>query len=142
MSGGPSGVILDERAPTVAELHDLAEAVGWLDHYDWQSIGAGLERSLAGVVALDDGKAAGCARVVGDGVRYFYIQDVLVHPGRTDDGLATRMVERLLGWIERTAPAEAFVGLFSSPDARGVYEGLGFGEPDDMTGMVRFLGSP
>src|SRR4051812_37666420 len=125
-------VEIEDRPPTAVELHDLADAVGWTDHYDWPTIGEGLRSSIRGVVAIADGSAVGCARLVGDGVRYFYVQDVLVHPDHEGSGLATTLVERLLGWIDDTAPAEPFVGLFSSPDARGVYETLGFHAPADM----------
>jgi GNAT superfamily N-acetyltransferase len=130
-------IAIEERPPTTAELRALAEAVGWTDHYDWDTIGGALVNSLYGVVALDGTRVVGCARLVGDGVRYFYVQDVLVDPVREGDGIATTLVETLLEWIRATAPAEAFVGLFSSPDARGVYEGVGFAAPDDMTGMAR-----
>ena len=134
---GQRPTTIEQRPPTTAELRALAEAVGWTDHYDWETIGGALTNSLHGVVALDGPRVVGCARLCGDGVRYFYVQDVLVDPEREGDGIATTLVETLLGWIATTAPAEAFVGLFSSPDARGVYEGLGFRAPDDMTGMAR-----
>jgi GNAT superfamily N-acetyltransferase len=113
--------------------------VNWSDHYDWTTIGEGLARSLHGAVALVAGEAVGCARLVGDGVHYFYVQDVLVHPDHEGDGLATALVKRLLTWVDAVAPAEAFVGLFSSPAARGVYESLGFREPDDMIPMTRVV---
>src|SRR3954447_10833035 len=129
-------IIFEQRPPTAAELGTLAEAVGWTDHYDWDTVGGALANSLHGVVALDGTRVVGCARLVGDGVRYFYVQDVLVDPEWEGDGIATTLVETLLEWITTAAPAEAFVGLFSSPEARGVYEGLGFAVPDDMTGMV------
>ena len=109
----------------------------WLDHYDWPSMGRALTHSIAGVVAVDGDRVVGAARLVGDGVRYFYVQDVLVEPDHTDEGIASRMVQRLLDVAHETAPAEPFIGLFSSPDARGVYESLGFRADDTMTGMHR-----
>src|SRR3954469_22909302 len=136
-SGPPTTI--EQRPPTAEELRTLAEAVSWIDHYDWDTVGGALVNSLHGAVALDGSRVVGCARVVGDGVRYFYVQDVLVDPEREGDGIATTLVETLLEWIGTAAPAEAFVGLFSSPEARGVYEGLGFSVPDDMTGMSRTI---
>jgi GNAT superfamily N-acetyltransferase len=126
-----------DRVATVAELRELARSVDWLDHYDWPSMGRALERSIAGVVAVDDDRVVGAARIVGDGVRYFYLQDVLVEPDHTDEGIASRMVQRLLDVVQATAPADPFIGLFSSPEARGVYESLGFAADDTMTGMHR-----
>src|SRR3954465_1111744 len=135
----PRATSIEERPPTAEELRALAESVGWTDHYDWDTVGGALANSLHGVVAVDGARVVGCARVVGDGARYFYVQDVLVDPEWEGDGIATTLVETLLEWIRTTAPAEAFVGLFSSPEARGVYEGLGFSVPDDMTGMSRTI---
>jgi GNAT superfamily N-acetyltransferase len=126
-----------DRVATVAELRELARSVDWLDHYDWPSMGSALAHSVAGVVALDDDRVVGAARIVGDGVRYFYVQDVLVEPDHTDEGIASRMVHRLLDVVHAAAPADPFIGLFSSPEARGVYESLGFAADDTMTGMHR-----
>lgn len=134
-------VTFEDRVPTVAEQRTVAEAVGWLDHFDWATIGGSLERSLHGVVALVDGAPVGVGRLVGDGVRYCYVQDVMVDPAASEQGVATRIVERLLAWVREAAPAEAVVGLFASPEAVSVYEGLGFraadGDPLGMTLSVR-----
>ena len=43
----------------------VAEAVGWLDHFDWASIDRSLERSLHGVVVRDGGRTVG--DLAGDG---------------------------------------------------------------------------
>lgn len=134
-------VTLHDRIPTVAEQLAIADAVGWHDHFDAESLGRSLERSLHGVVAVDgDGTAVAVGRLDGDGVRYFTVQDVLVHPEAAEQGVATRIVERLLAWVRATAPAEAIVGLFSSPEAVGVYEAAGFERADrDPIGMVQAL---
>jgi GNAT superfamily N-acetyltransferase len=127
----------EERVPTRDEQRAVAAAVGWGDHFDWDTIAASLVSSLHGVVALDDGRAVGVGRVVGDGVRYFYVQDVMVRPEASEQGIASQIVERLLAWVRAQAPAEAVVGLFASPEAVGVYEQLGFvaadGDPLGMT---------
>lgn len=130
-----ASVRLLPRAPSVEELRRLAAAIDWLDHYDWTAIGGALAASVEAVVALDGDDVVGTARVVGDGSHYFYLQDVIVDPAHQDEGLASRMVAHLLRSISRRASSAAFVGLFSSPEATGVYEELGFERPDDMTGM-------
>lgn len=134
-------VTFEDRVPSVEEQRAVAEAVGWLDHFNWETIGGSLERSLHGVVAMQDGAAVGVGRLVGDGVRYCYVQDVMVDPAASDQGIATSIVERLLDWVRAAAPAEAVVGLFASPEAVSVYEGLGFqaadGDPLGMTLSVR-----
>lgn len=131
-------VALVGRRPTVAELEELARAVDWMDHYDWSSISAALEGTLHGVVAVRDGAVVGAARLLGDGVKYFTIHDVIVHPDHQGDGLAGRIIDHLLAHIADVAPARAWVGLFASPDAEGLYEGHGFGS-EEMRGMWRWV---
>lgn len=129
--------ILD-RPPTAAELRSLAVAVGWLDHFDWDSVDRALAGSVMGVVAVDGDEVVGAARVVGDGVRYLYLQDVLVRPEASDRGIASALVERLLDRLAVVAAPKAVVGLFASPEAVGVYESLGFRAADgDPLGMLR-----
>jgi GNAT superfamily N-acetyltransferase len=126
-----------ERTVTVEELRSLAHSVGWDDHYDWTTIGLSLGGSLHGIVASVDGHVAGAGRLVGDGARYFYVQDVIVDPVHSEEGIATEIVERLLEWVRRTAPSAAFVGLFASDEARSVYEALDFSSDGEMLGMRR-----
>lgn len=134
-------LVYEGRPPTVAELERVAESVGWLDHFDWSTMGAGLARSLHGVVALDGDEVVGVGRLVGDGVRYAYVQDVMVRPDATDEGIATGIVERLLAWVDAQPGDAKVIGLFSSPDAVGVYESLGFTRAEtDPIGMLRTSG--
>ena len=123
---------IEQRIPTVDEFRAIAEAVGWLDHFEWDVMDASLASSLFGVVALHDGRVVGTARLVGDGARYFYVQDVMVIPEHEGEGIATQLTEQLIAWARQTP--KAFVGLFASPEAVGVYEDLGF-TTADMTGM-------
>ena len=127
---------IDDRVPTPAEHRALMAAVGWEDHIDDDVRGRSLDGSLRGAVATFDGTAVGMARLVGDGAHYFYVQDVVVHPDHADSGLGSQLTQRLLDWINSTVGSGAFVGLFASPEAEGLYESLGF-VTADMTGMHR-----
>jgi GNAT superfamily N-acetyltransferase len=124
------------RLPTVEEHRALATSVGWADHVDWATLPLSLAGSLTGVVVLRGGDAVAMGRIVGDGAHYFYVQDVVVHPDHREEGLGTLVLEELLAWIQRTAPSDAFVGLFSSPEGETLYAEHGFGT-EDMTGMHR-----
>ncbi|TBN56642.1 GNAT family N-acetyltransferase [Glaciihabitans arcticus] len=126
---------LSHRLPTAAEHLALAASVGWLDHFDAPTLADSLAGSLHGVVIESSGSVVAMGRVVGDGSHYFYLQDVIVHPAHSDDGLGSRVVSELLDWIRSAAAPRAFVGLFSSPEATDLYSEFGFEEPSDMTGM-------
>ncbi|MFD3443771.1 GNAT family N-acetyltransferase [Microbacteriaceae bacterium 4G12] len=130
------GYAAERRLPTAEEHRALATSVGWDDHFDWATLPQSLAGSLTGVVVLHAGAPVAMGRLVGDGAHYFYVQDLIVHPDHREEGLGTLVLEELLAWIARTAPSDAFVGLFSSPEAETLYAGHGFGTRD-MTGMHR-----
>ena len=123
-----------ERLPTADEHEALFHSVGWDDHMDARARAASLTGSLHGVVALSRGVAVAMARVVGDGAYYFYLQDVVVHPDHSENGLGPRLTSALIDWIRSRAQPTAFIGLFASPEAEEMYADLGF-VTTDMTGM-------
>ena len=123
------------RLPTVDEHAALAESVGWSDHFDASTRESSLAGSLHGVVVASGDHVVAMGRVVGDGSHYFYVQDVIVHPAHSDEGLGSRVMAALLEWIRSVADERAFVGLFASPEAVDLYREFGFEEPSDMTGM-------
>lgn len=135
----PAEVTLEDRLPTPQEHRRLAEAVGWSHAFDWPSQPASLAGSTLGVVAVDaDGEAVGMARVVGDGVKYFMVQDVVVLPDRQGRGIGRALLARVLDLIAERAPAPAFVTLFATAEGSALYRAAGF-EVGDMTGMVRLV---
>lgn len=129
---------LENRLPTPAEHRSLAEAVGWHSAFDWDSLPASLDGSTLGVVAVSGHQVIGMARVVGDGVKYFYIQDVAVHPDRQSQGVGRALLTRTLELIAGRAPSPAFVALFATEAGAGLYESLGFTR-GDMTGLFQII---
>jgi len=133
----PDQYLVIDRHPTAAEHRELAKAVGWADHFDSETVPRSLAASLFGVVVTDaNGSVVGMGRLVGDGVHYFYVQDVVVHPQHEGAGLGTRIIERLLAWTKEAGGDSAFVGLFASDEAVSLYRDHGF-VTDGMTGMHR-----
>jgi ribosomal protein S18 acetylase RimI-like enzyme len=129
---------LHDRLPTSAEHRRLAESVGWHHAFDWASLPQSLEGSTLGVVAVADGVAVGMARVVGDGVKYFYVQDVAVDPAYQGAGIGRALLESVLAEVGARAPAPAFVGLFATQDGDALYRSVGF-DVGDMIGMVQIM---
>jgi GNAT superfamily N-acetyltransferase len=130
-------ITIEKRVPTVDEFRSVAESVGWGDTFHWPTMAESLAGSLHSLVAVADGSAVATARLVGDGVRYFYVQDVMVNPDFSDQGIATTLMQRLIEWVEQHGAPKAFIGLFASPEAESVYADLGFSD-DDQRGMYRF----
>jgi GNAT superfamily N-acetyltransferase len=137
-SEGSAGWRLERRMATPAEHRRLAEAVGWGDAFDWPTLPASLDASLFGVVALTGDDAVGMGRLVGDGVKYFYVQDVAVDPAWQGRGVGQAIVDALLAWIGEVAPSTAFVGLFATEGAMPLYRRNGFGT-EGLKGMARLI---
>jgi GNAT superfamily N-acetyltransferase len=79
-------------------------------------------------------------RIVGDGGKFYYIQDFAVRPEHQGKGLGTRMLEHLLAWIRAHAPHDPFVGLFATSVAIPLYQEYGFSEHrDELSGMWTVL---
>jgi GNAT superfamily N-acetyltransferase len=128
-----------DRTPTVDEHRALFEAVGW-KLYAPEAAERALQNSLFGVVAFDGETLIGMGRIVGDGGKFFYIQDFAVLPAYQGQGVGKQMMARLMDYIKANAPHEPFVGLFATGVAIPFYQQFGF-EPhlDALTGMWTVL---
>jgi ribosomal protein S18 acetylase RimI-like enzyme len=129
---------LERRPPTVRELRALNKAVGWTDlPEDDDAVARGLAASLFGVVLLTAaGEVAGCARVVGDGGVYFYVQDLIVAPSCLGLGLGDVLLDEVREYLESAAPAGAFIGLMAAEGKAGFYARRGFAaRSGDAPGM-------
>ncbi|WP_447949618.1 GNAT family N-acetyltransferase [Microbacterium aurum] len=127
---------LEDRLPTPGEHRRLAEAVGWGESFDWDTLPASLDGSTLGVVAISGERAIGMGRVVGDGVKYFAIQDLVIDPEFQRAGIGRALLDRLLWLIADRAPSAASVTLFASEAGETLYEAAGF-QRSDMVGMFQ-----
>ena len=88
------------------------------------------------VVLLDGETPVGCARVIGDGVLTFLIQDVLVAPKYQRKGIGSKIMGIVLGHLETVAESGAFIGLMATPGTEAFFAKHGFAaRPDDAPGM-------
>lgn len=125
-----------ERIPTPEEYRALCEAVGWGEIINFDAAPDSLARSLFGVVVTDGDTAIGMGRLVGDGAMYVYVQDVAVRPDYQGRGVGQLILRALLDYVRRTAPDQAFVGLFAAQGTQPFYRRFGFDEhPDALVGM-------
>ena len=88
------------------------------------------------VVLLDGETPVGCARVIGDGVLTFLIQDVLVAPKYQRKGIGSKIMGIVIGHLETIAQPGAFVGLMAAPGTEAFFAKHGFAaRPEDAPGM-------
>jgi len=131
---------LVERPPTVEEYVSFRAHVGWQPVRDREAVGRALAASLFSVCVESGGRAVAMGRVVGDGGVYAYIQDMIVLVEFRGRGLSTIVMDALLGYVERTYPKGAFIGLMAAEGVAGLYERYGFERrPDGAPGMRRTL---
>lgn len=83
-----------ENVKNVEEYNKLFDAVGW-GSYDRKVSKLALENSLYTVSIYDDDKIVGFGRLIGDGVCYFYIHDVMVLPSYQKKGIGTMIIDKL-----------------------------------------------
>ncbi len=81
---------------------------------------------LINITCHDGDILIGCGRVVGDGVIYFYLQDIIVHPSYQGRGIGRQIVERLVMESKQMIPSEGTIGLLAVHGKEAFYEQIGF----------------
>ena len=97
-----------------------------------------LKNNLYDVVAIVNDEVIGMGRLVGDGVMYWYLQEIVVLPEFQGKGIGTAIVNRLLEYIsEHTEPGNfTSVGLTAAEGKEGFYERFGF---EKSRGMTKYI---
>ncbi len=97
-----------------------------------------LKNNLFDVTAVVNGEVIGMGRLVGDGVMYWYLQEIVVLPEYQGKGIGTAIVNRLLQYItEHTEPGNfTSVGLTAAEGKNGFYERFGFKKSNGMTKYI------
>lgn len=94
-----------------------------------------LKNNLFDVTAVYNGEVIGMGRLIGDGVMYWYLQEIIVLLEFQGRGIGTKIVNRLLDYIkENTSPGTfVSVGLTAAVGKETFYEKFGFFKSSGMT---------
>jgi GNAT superfamily N-acetyltransferase len=130
-----TGVSIVERLPTPEELRGLLRAVGWASDDRPDRTARALAAAQFGVVAIEGGCVVGSGMVLGDGVTFAYLKDIVVRPEWQGRGIGTRIVEALLAVMRRAGPDGMLVTLFTGQHLADFYERFGFSGPERLYGM-------
>lgn len=128
-------------APPVDEFISLRERCGW-GNLSIEVAEKTLAAGLVNVTVFEVSKTIGFGRVIGDGVIYFYVQDLIVREGYQGMGIGTKMLESLVEQTVKIAAPGAAIGLMSTKGKEGFYEKFGFTRrPNDEfgSGMTHIL---
>jgi predicted N-acetyltransferase YhbS len=92
------------------------------------------------VCLRDEGRLVGLARVVGDGVLYFYISDVIVRPELRGGGYGVQLMEAVMEYLRGAAHRGAMIVVVPLQGRETFYERFGFKRcPDGRFGTGMYL---
>ena len=127
------------RPPTVEEYSYLRELAGW-GVPEKEAAAISVEKALFSICIERQNEIIGLGRIVGDGVLYFYVQDIIVKPEYRGYGYSRLILDEIMTFLKRKAKKGSFIGLFAEKDVEGLYEKYGFiKRPDANVGAGMFL---
>lgn len=118
---------LKENVNNVQEFNLLYDLVGW-GSYDDEISKKTLANTYYSVSIYDDETIIGYGRLIGDGICFMYIHDVMVRPNYQNKKIGTMIMNKLLDkikTIERENP-DLRVYLGASKGKEEFYEKFGF----------------
>ena len=120
-------MIIYENKLTTQEFCKIQEAVGF-GTPDSKQVEIALKNSNYTISVEVDNQIVGMGRLIGDGARIFYLQDVFILPDYQGRGIGTIIVNKLLDYI-KSVPLEncnIMVGLMAAKNKESFYEKFGF----------------
>lgn len=125
-----------ENKLTAEEFTVLQEAVGF-GTPNFNQTKKAIENSIYTLSAYKNDEIVGMGRLVGDGARNFYIQDLFIKPEFQKKGIGKSIVNKLLEYIRENGMknCDIKVGLMAAKGKDQFYEKLGFrARPNDNEG--------
>ena len=123
----PANVNIAERTPTADEYRRLLQSVGWHADYSDDAVAKIMSAALFAVVAEIDGNAIGCALLLGDGVSFYYVKDVMVDPAWQCRRVGSSMMQAITNWVNENGGNNALVALITGEGLFPFYHAFGFG---------------
>lgn len=112
---------IDLSKPSAEEFNHLRSLVGWR-LMEAEATQTALSNSLVCCSARVNGDLVGFGRFIGDGVMYFYLQDVMIHPDFQSEGIGTRLMEELESWLAKQMRYGSTAGLLAAENKEGFYQ--------------------
>lgn len=118
-------VVISEDRPTAAEYIELRAKAGW-GRID-EDIAIKTIRAAAFTVCLrHDGCLVGLARIMGDGVLYFFLADLIVDPAFRGEGLGERLMQAVTRHFDASAKPGASITLIPLKGGEAFYARFGY----------------
>ena len=132
-------VVAVEEPPTVAEYIQLRALMGW-GKVDEETARLTIERACYSVCLRKQGRLVAVARVAGDGVLYFSISDVMVHPEAQGGGHGATLMNAISAYLKRAAKPGATITLQPLKGNEPFYERYGWARcPNETFGAGMYF---
>lgn len=120
-------ISIKENVNSVEEFNYLYDAVGW-GSYDKKVSEKALANTMYSVSVYDDDKIIGYGRIIGDGICFLYIHDVMVTPKYQNKKIGSQIMDKLLEKVNqiKVENPNASVYLGASKGKEKFYERFGF----------------
>ena len=86
-------ITIKENIDNVEEFNYLFDEVGWGAH-DYEVSEQALNNNVYSVSVYDNDKIIGYGRIIGDGIIYLYIHDIMVHPNYQGQGIGKQIMKK------------------------------------------------
>lgn len=131
---------IKENNKDVNEFNYLYEEVGW-GAYSYECSKKALENTLYSISIYDEDKVIGFGRLIGDGICFIYIHDVMVVPSFQSQGIGSMIMNKLLEKVKEIKEENPSVRTYlgASAGKEGFYEKFGFVKREEAglgSGMI------
>ena len=133
-------ISIKENVNSIEEFNYLYDAVGW-GSYDEKVSEKALANTMYSVSAYDDDKIIGYGRIIGDGICFLYIHDVMVIPKYQNKKIGSQIMNKLLEKVNQIKIENPYVRVYlgASKGKEKFYERFGFITREDAnlgSGMI------
>ena len=133
-------ISIKENVNSIEEFNYLYDAVGW-GSYDEKVLEKALANTMYSVSVYDDDKIIGYGRIIGDGICFLYIHDVMAAPKYQNKKIGSQIMNKLLEKVNQIKIENPYVRVYlgASKGKEKFYERFGFITREDAnlgSGMI------
>lgn len=133
-------ISIKENVNSIEEFNYLYDAVGW-GSYDEKVSEKALANTMYSVSVYDDDKIIGYGRIIGDGICFLYIHDVMVILKYQNKKIGSQIMNKLLEKVNQIKIENPYVRVYlgASKGKEKFYERFGFITREDAnlgSGMI------
>ena len=133
-------ILIKENINNVEEFNYLYDAVGW-GCYDKKISEKAMANTMYSVSVYEDNRIIGYGRIIGDGICFLYIHDVMVVPKYQNKKIGSQIMNKLIEKVNQVKLDNPYVRVYlgASKGKEKFYEKFGFITREDAnlgSGMI------